>query len=88
MATPHGAYPINNSPKMMHKSLHEWVNVGSFFAKSIQNWVKSFDGAFLFSCKCIFINKDWENSWGFPWFPRILVEKVDDFRLDLTYYLG
>ena len=73
---------------MMHKSLHEWVNVGSFFAKSIQNWVKSFDGAFLFSCKCTFINKDSENAWGSPWFSRILVEKVDDFKLDLTYFLG
>ena len=73
---------------MMHKSLHEWVNVGSFFAKSIQNWVKSFEGAFLFSCKYTFINKDSENSWGSPWFSRILVEKVDDFKLDFTYFLG
>ena len=29
---------LNKSPKIMHKRLDEWGNVGSLFAKSIQNW--------------------------------------------------
>ena len=32
-----------------------------FHSEMTLNWEESFYGAFLFSCQCIFINKDWGN---------------------------
>ena len=70
----------------VHKGLHEFSSIfvnlpwlALFLKISFKNVLKSFDGAFLLSCKCIFISKNWEKSDRNSWGSYILVGKVDDF---------
>ena len=91
-----------NQMKGLHEFSSIFVNFSLFalFLKiPLKNVLKSFDGALLLSCKCIFISKNWKksDSWGSynswvsdnswesynSWGSYILVGKVDDFRFDL-----
>ena len=56
---------------------------------STDEYIKGCLKSFFFSCKCIFINKDWEKSDQNSWGSYILVEKVDDFgiRFDLLAWI-
>ena len=88
----------------VHKRLHEFSSIfvnlpwlALFLKTPLKNVLKSFDGAFLLSCKCIFISKNWKksDSWGSynswesynSWGSYILVGKVDGFRFDLLAWI-